>query len=410
MARPATFRHDAIEALVERVIRLDARVRQSPGQLSLDLKGKGKPCGDGHIRASYTCRKGAATAPAAKAPAAGPSVSLDASGNVLINGKPPKKALGGGAYGDTFMAETPDGPVVVKVDRLKNQDPMERDYNMPQEQQRRNMVERERANMQKAHQLGLAPEPLGPVQQLSDGRLAFAYRMAPGVKLAEDHRAMSLTPASQELLAKPGALGNYAKGIGRIARAMADAGFEHGDMHGGNMVLAKDGSPTLIDWGYASDRPSKSAAETAIAEANSLMVLGGNLVSVNGPVDRRGVGRGVKSDINHALRDVVDRAREADRVYQRTIDEYEFKWHDDPANEVKDFTSAIKEANRLRKELGLPFVEAERRVGLQPVIPPEVEARAAAERDRIFGTDRLRRFRRAVDQHYAAWKDHTWTV
>lgn len=434
-ARPTL---DSLEATLAR---LDARIKQAPGQLALSFgssgskgkgKGTGQPCGDGWIPRDKTCHKSgsqtgkqlhpllqealrrkAEQAKAAKAPkppaAIGPvAVSLAPDGSVLINGKPPKKSLGGGAYGDAFMADGPDGPVVVKVDRVTNADPMESNPDVPREQQRRNMVERELNNMRKAHELGLASEPLGTVQQLPDGRLAFAYRMIEGVKKAKDHRMMNMTPEATELMAQPGALANYARSVAVIARKMADAGFSHGDMHAGNMILSSDGSLNLVDWGYAAMRRPGSAAAIASEEANTLFILGGGMINVNSMVDRKLTGRGPKPDIIYALNDTISRARDAESAYRRIKSEYTKKWREDPANDLENPGKAIREANRLTREEGIPYDEAERRVGLEPPISPEVEAAAARERDRIFGSDRLRRFRRAVDRHYAAWNEFDW--
>ena len=56
---------DSIEVAVGRLdallTRLGTRVKQSPGQMGLDLadgKGSGQPCGNSHISADYVCRKG----------------------------------------------------------------------------------------------------------------------------------------------------------------------------------------------------------------------------------------------------------------------------------------------------------------------------------------------------------------
>ena len=50
------------------------------------------------------------------------------------------------------------------------------------------------------------------------------------------------------------------------------------------------------------------------------------------------------------------------------------------------------------------FNDAERQVGLLPPLPDSVVKEAEVARDRIFGPDHLRRFRRTVDRHYAAWE------
>lgn len=64
---------DVLERLEQRLSRLDARVKQAPGQMGLDLsgggQGNGQACGRGHISPNYTCHKngGAAGAGAAVA-------------------------------------------------------------------------------------------------------------------------------------------------------------------------------------------------------------------------------------------------------------------------------------------------------------------------------------------------------
>lgn len=421
MKRSSVLTEQRFDAICTRIARLDARIKQAPG----------KKCGQGWISADKDCRKGTggtvakplhplfqATADRRAAeqrqkserrPPAGSGIELssDEDGNLLINGKPPSKALGGGAFGDTYMAEGPDGPLVVKVDRLNNGDPMETDPSVSRQDQRRNMVERERANMQRAHELGLGPEPVGAVTQLSNGRLAFAYRMQPGSKLGEDHRAIAPTEEAQALLRQPGAMGRYAAGIKRLARAMADSGFEHGDLHGGNILVGPDGSPSLIDWGMAkqSDKGQRPL-DVARRESSALFVLGGQLTKANEAIEggSRG-GNSSKPSIDDYLGEVNSRTWQAEQAYRAAIEA-----HDKAAFEAgyEDQVSGpgkrIQEANRLVREQGMNFNDAERQVGLLPPLPDSVVKEAEVARDRIFGPDHLRRFRRTVDRHYAAWE------
>ncbi len=67
IARNKTCRSDRLDALVERLERLDARVKQAPGQMDLFAaaappatggKGEGKPCGNSHISKAKECHKG----------------------------------------------------------------------------------------------------------------------------------------------------------------------------------------------------------------------------------------------------------------------------------------------------------------------------------------------------------------
>ena len=443
-----TARLDALQA------RLDARRRaEAPGQMALDLTGAstGQKCGDGWISPRKECRKGAAggaaevSAPAnsrfmqlhqetqarkaaaaeqraatAKARAAAdrktaqqaaagamPVVvtQLD-NGELRFNGRPAKKALGSGAFGDTWMVDTPAGPAVVKVDRLTNGDPLDRSHTPPDRAtQRRNMVERERANMERAHALGLGPRPLGPVQRLLDGRLAFAYAMDPGVKLAADHRAMEPTPEAAEVLRQPGALARYAAGVARIARTMADAGFDHGDLHGGNILIGADGTPSLIDWGMAEQKKNALPHERAMIEAAALAVLGNHLVKINEQINGPDpTGRMVrrKPTIDHLLGHVMSMVWKAPKAYKAVTDAFDKEQSRSGAYKVPGTIPELFRKMHKLAESGVDIDEAERMVGLLPPLPDAVKAKAAAARDRVFGPRHLERFRRAIDQHYAA--------
>jgi len=71
-------RLDALDALEARLERLDARrVKQAPGQGSLDLGGQGQACGNSWISPDYTCHKGGGAAPTAE-PAPQKPAALDA--------------------------------------------------------------------------------------------------------------------------------------------------------------------------------------------------------------------------------------------------------------------------------------------------------------------------------------------
>lgn len=423
-----------IQALQDRLDALEAR---------LD-KGQGVPCGKGYISPQKRCQKGAAVAPgfsrfmqlhqetqarkaqermqaqeqaqayeakdrAARAGGLPVTIEQRDDGQLLINGKPPTRALGSGAFGDTWMAETPSGPVVVKVDRLTNGDPLDTSYQPPDRAtQRRNMVERERSNMERAHELGLGPRPIGPVQKLLDGRLAFAYEMLPGVKLAEDHRAMEITPEAAEVLRQPGAMARYAAGVARIARTMADAGFDHGDLHGGNVLLGPDGTPTLIDWGMARKQDNTLPHEKIRTEAAALAVLGGHLVKINEQVNGRDARTGrlarLKPSIDRLVGHGMSMSYKAPKAYRDITDAFdEEQWAAGFEDTVKNPGERIQQANALVKT-GIDFHTAERMVGLLPPLPAVVVRQAEAARDRTFGPKHLERFRRAVDRHYAAWE------
>jgi hypothetical protein len=405
-----------LDHVCERIARLDARVRQAPGQLSLDLsgRGKGQPCGQGWISKDKTCQKGKGAAKRKAAAKAKPTANAslpsaeqttlgsDDKGQLLVNGKPPRKALGGGAFGDTYVADTADGPIVIKVDRLSNGDPLEMDPRVDRKTQRRNMVERERSNMQKAFALGVGPEPVGEVTELLGGRLAFAYRMQPGTPMAKDHRAIEATPEAQAIMAKPGSVGRYAKGVARLARVMADAGLDHGDLHGGNILIGPDGTPSLIDWGMARQVKNTLPHEIAKQEAATLFVMGGTMINTNAEVGR--VGRRPKPSIVKFINAVQADAWNAERAYKKVIENFDDAWREANGDEkVPNALQRITEANALVKA-GMEFDEAERKVGLLPPLPNSVRREAERARDRVFGPDHLRRFRRTIDRHYAAWE------
>jgi hypothetical protein len=439
---------DRIDALLERLERLDARRRESPGQLGLDLTGGskgpggGEPCGNSWISPDKECHKNGGTAAAEKpasrfmqlakatqerktreaaerqqqqaaaAAMASSSPKLDLPAQAddktapLLDGRRPQKGLGGGAYGDTYLYLLKDGrQVVVKVDRLENLDPMETGYGKDQEAQRWDMVHREQAAMAKAHELGLAPRPIGDVQKLPDGRLAFAYEFVDGVKLWKDHREARLTPEAFALLERPGVRAKVASEVGRIARAMADSGFEHGDAHGGNVILGKDGSVTLIDWGYSNQSDSSTPRAKAGIEMRTVSILGEQL-GVTGPIDMRAGRGGVKDRLSSSILHFQTLISDAHRSGDRVIRDYERDWDARPENTLEDAGKALLQANRLVKERGISFREAEGIVGLEAPLTPAIKAKAEAASNAVFGDRQLRLVRRMLDAHYRAWKDY----
>ena len=434
-----------IEEACRRIARLDARVKQAPGQLSLEVGGKGKQCGDGWISPSKECQKGAGggseqpaksnrfmelakaaqerkaleaaerqqqQAQAKSQAGAGPKLDLPdlAEGKTapLVDGFPPQKGLGGGAYGDTYLYNRKDGSqIVVKVDRLQNLDPLEAGFGKGREDQRLDMVNRERAAMARANELGLGPKPIGEVQKLPDGRLAFAYEFVDGVKLWENHREARMTPEAFELMEKPGMRAKIAAEVGRIARTMADSGFEHGDTHGGNVILGRDGRVTLIDWGYSTQTKVDSPVAKAKIELRAVAILG-EMLGVTGAIDMRAGRGGVKDSIDFAgpIGQFGRLASKANEAGEQVVRDYERAWDKDPANTLEDPGLALRRANKLKKELGISYREAEGMVGLEAPLTPEIKARAAAARDAVFGDRQLKLTRRMLDTHFKAWNDY----
>jgi hypothetical protein len=267
------------------------------------------------------------------------------------------------------------------------------------------MVHREHAAMAKAHQLGLAPKPIGEVQKLPDGRLAFAYEFVDGVKVWKDHREARMTKEAFGLLEQPGMRAKVAAEVGRIARTMADAGFEHGDAHGGNVILGSDGKVTLIDWGYSNKAKETSARSKAEIELRTTSILGEQL-GVIGPIDMRAGRGGVKEKISGAILNFQRRITDARREGDKVIRNYERDWDAMPQNVVDDPLEALTQANRLVREKGITFREAEGMVGLEAPLTPAINAKAAAAMDAAFGDRQLQLVRRLLDTHYKAWGDY----
>ncbi len=407
-----------IDALVERVARLDARIRQAPGQLSLDLTGGGGvKCGDGWISPDKTCRKGkgpqkplhplfqeamerrqakeaAAAAALAKVAQsqspAGLQLGQDDQGRLLVNGKPAKQ-LSKGNYGDTYKVETPEGPVLVKVDRLNGGDPQEDDPSVSREQQRLNMATRELENLRRAAALGVGPHPIGEVVRLPvDGRYAIAYRMVEGAPLKASFTSTEPdTPEAAAILARPGARERLDAGVLRIARVMADAGLEHGDLHGANIVVQPDGSPMLIDWGIGGQDPPGSAARRAQLEARLLLQMNYYTQTLNRhSPDGKAVAEG--------LGDRLYQAQEGLRAASDLQMGFDTDWEETNIT-ADNFMPRMREASRLRKQ-GMSSDAAQREAGVLPKITPEMERATAAARDEKFNDADLVEMRQWVDQ------------
>lgn len=433
-AAPLIRQQARLDALVHRLERLDARIKQAPGQLALDLSGSAKPaagtkgerCGDGWIPRSKTCRKGqggekrlhplfqetlrrkaeeqqaAARKPAPTAADAA-AITLGDDGPRL-NGLAPTKALGSGAFGSTYQFDTPDGPVVVKVNGLKMGDPAETDPGVTLDQQRENFARREFDNLKRAHAAGLAPEPIGNLVHLPDGRWGFAYKMLPGNKLTDSHNTVDLTPQAAQALERPQAAQRYVSGAIQLARRQAETGIIHGDLHGGNILVAPDGTPSLVDWAMTNKATNpwnlsqRSAAQRAMDEGYGLT-----------PLLSAGAGSPALIDAAQAVAQFTypweERARNAERAFKGVIDAHDFEWEDKNADrdfKPGEFRDLMVEANRITREEGLPYALALRdpRVGLEAPLTPEVLARAAAARDAIFNQTDLDDMRQAIDRRF----------
>lgn len=430
-------RLDALQPLIERLERLDARIKQAPGQLGLELGGKGKgrgpgggqPCGKGWISPDKTCRKGqgpqkalhplfqenlrrraaeekAAAARPTEATRVGESAITLEDGEPRYMGRAAVRNLGSGAFGTTYQFDTDDGPVVVKVNGLKMGDPAETDPGVTLDQQRENVARREFRNLQRAHAAGIGPEPLGKPVPLPDGRWSFAYRMLPGAKLSPSHQTLDLTSAAMQTLQEPGSSGRYVTGAIQLARRQAEAGFSHGDLHGGNILVGPDGAPLLIDWAMTREsreafNPGEpSAAARAADETYALIPL----------LNAAGQAPGVReaaiaaSTIAATFR---EKAHEAQGAYRQVIQTWDMEWEEANVERLNmpndEWRRRMVEANRLKKE-GMPYELAVRdpRVGLEAPLTPEVLARAAAARDAIFGQSDLDQMRRELDQRFGA--------
>jgi hypothetical protein len=435
-----------IDALKQR---FDARRRQeAPGQMALDLTGGGasggrgpgggEPCGAGWIDPRDTCRKGAAAVQPAATPnrlmqlhqetqarkvreaaerkarnaataAAGKGeITLEADGGEpRFRGQPPVRSLGSGAFGKTYQFDTADGPVVVKVNSLTMGDPAEDDPRVGLAEQRENVARRELRNLQRAHAVGLGPKPIGDVVHLPDGRWSLAYRMLRGSKLTPSHQTVDLTPEAAATLSDPKAAARYVAGALQLARRQADSGLIHGDLHGGNILVGPDGTPALIDWGQVRESPNpwnegtRSAAMKASDEGYALIPL----LSLAGQAQRLPAAAKGLSEIVATAR---ERARDAELAFKRVISAHDLAWEETNEDQVGvkfepgEFRRRIVEANRIKREEGMPYDMALRdpRVGLEPPLTPEVLARAAAARDAIFGQSDLDRMRRELDRRF----------
>jgi hypothetical protein len=105
-----------------------------------------------------------------------------------------------------------------------------------------------------------------------------------------------------------------------------------------------------------------------------------------------------------------EKARDAEMAFGRVIAAHDLAWEE--ANEEKvgaklekgEFRRRMVEANRLKREEGMPYDMALRdpRVGLEAPLTPEVLARAAEARDAIFGQRELDEMRRELDRRFGA--------
>jgi hypothetical protein len=103
-----------------------------------------------------------------------------------------------------------------------------------------------------------------------------------------------------------------------------------------------------------------------------------------------------------------EKATDAEMAFGRVIAAHDLAWEE--ANEKKvgaklekgEFRRRMVEANRLKREEGMPYDMALRdpRVGLEPPLTPEVLARAAEARDAIFGQRELDEMRRELDRRF----------
>ena len=417
---------DRLDQLEDRLTRLDARRKASPGQLGIDLSGGstqgagpggGEPCGQSWIDPNKTCHKNgeegkplhplfqeamarrqanavaaaAAQAKAAKSKSApGLQLGQDDQGRLLVNGKPAKQ-LSKGNYGDTFKVDTPDGPVLVKVDRLNGGDPQEDDPGVSREQQRLNMANREHDNLKRAAAIGVGPEPIGEVVKLpADGRFAIAYRMVEGAPLKASFSSTEPdTAEAAAILAKPGARERLDAGVLRLARVMADAGLEHGDLHGANIVVQPDGSPMLIDWGIGGQDPPGAAANRAQLEARMLLQMNYYTQTLN----RHGGG---PEEVAEGLAKRMDRSFAAMRAADDLQRKYDTEWEEENLS-PDDWMPRMREASRLRKQ-GMSSDAAQRQAGVLPKITPQMKKATDQARNALFGDTDLLEMRRWVDQ------------
>jgi hypothetical protein len=342
----------------------------------------------------------------AKESISGITITTDSDGGEpRLNGLKPTRSLGSGAFGKTYQFDTEDGPVVVKVNGLTMGDPAESDPRVGLAEQRENVARREFRNLQRAHSVGLGPEPIGKLTHLPDGRWSLAYRMLPGSKLTPSHNTVELTPEAAEYLADPKGAARYVAGALQLARRQADTGLIHGDLHGGNILVAPDGTPRLIDWGQVREsrnpwnQGSRSPAMKATDEGYALI----SLLSMAGQAQRLPEAAKGASELVDIAR---KKARDAELAFSRVIADHDLAWED--ANQEKleaklkgdEFHRRMVEANRLKREEGMPYDMALRdpRVGLEPPLTPKVLARAAKARDAIFGQSDLDEMRRELDR------------
>jgi predicted Ser/Thr protein kinase len=333
----------------------------------------------------------AAMAKIAATPApAGLKLGQDEQGRLLVNGRPAKQ-LSKGNYGDTYKVDTSDGPVLVKVDRLQNGDPQEDDPGVSREQQRLNMAVREMDNLRRAAALGVGPEPVGEVVKLpADGRYAIAYKMVDGAPLKASFSSTEPnTSQAVAILSQPGALERLDAGVLRIARAMADAGLEHGDLHGANIVVRPDGSPVLIDWGIGGQDPPGASANRAQLEARLLLQMNYYTQTLNRhSSDGKAVAEGLGKRLDQAMLGL--------RAASDLQGKFDLEWEENNLT-GDNFMPRMREARRLRAQ-GLGNDAAQREAGVLPRITPEMERATAAARDEKFNDADLAEMRSWLDQ------------
>jgi hypothetical protein len=176
-------------------------------------------------------------------------------------------------------------------------------------------------------------------------------------------------------------------------------------MHGANIVVGTDGTPRLIDWAMTREarnpwnQAERSPAQRAMDEIYALSPLlsfGGNADAVFSLAREEG----------RITSPALDLAKKAEKAYKGVIDAHDLDWEEANIEKVGaklekgEFRRRMVEANRLKREEGMPYDMALRdpRVGLEPPLTPEVLARAAAARDAIFGQSELVEFRSELDR------------
>jgi hypothetical protein len=131
--------------------------------------------------------------------------------DVIMNGK----ELGSGSYGTVYAK----GDLAVKVGKIE--DP-----------------EIEGGKM--AHSLGLGPKILG--HKVTDSEGILVQERVRGISLAKVEEWADHMPKSF--------LTSVVNNLARAEAVAEEGGIMHGDYHGGNVVVGKDGSVKMIDWAF----------------------------------------------------------------------------------------------------------------------------------------------------------------